>query len=65
MSTIFNQARQHLRLTQRLNVSATKKAYIMLAIIGLVLYTVLFSATPAVHDYFHELRHGLMLIPCH
>jgi hypothetical protein len=25
----------------------------------------LFTQMPATHDFFHELRHGLFLIPCH
>jgi hypothetical protein len=32
---------------------------------ALVLYTVLFTTYPPVHDFFHEIRHSLLLIPCH
>ena len=63
--TVTQQAKKHIRLTRSLQASATKKGLIILAILGITLYTVLFTTTPAVHDYFHELRHGLMIIPCH
>ncbi len=62
---VFKQAHKHIKLTQRLHLTTTRKAVILLAIVGIVLYAVLFSTTPAVHDYFHELRHHLMIIPCH
>lgn len=65
MPTIYTQARRHLRITRRMNISLLRKAFIMLAIVGVVLYTMFFTTTPFVHDYFHELRHSLMLIPCH
>lgn len=31
----------------------------------LVIWTVLFSSYPAVHNPFHALRHALYLIACH
>jgi hypothetical protein len=65
MPTIYTQARRHLRITRKLKLGILHKAFITLAIIGVVLYTMLFTTTPLVHDYFHELRHNLMLIPCH
>ena len=65
MPTITTQARRHLRITRHLKMNVAQKAFITLAIIGVVLYTMFFTTTPIVHDYFHELRHSLMLIPCH
>ena len=65
MEPVFKYARKHIRLTRTLNLSTTRKAVVLLAIAGVVIYAVLFSTTPAVHDYFHELRHKLMIIPCH
>jgi len=62
---IHTQAKRHIKITRAMNISATKKGLIILAILGVTIYTVLFTTTPAVHDYFHELRHGLMIIPCH
>jgi len=58
-------AKKHVNLALTLNKSVFGKALILLAILGIVLYVMLFSAYPPAHDYFHELRHGLMAIPCH
>lgn len=65
MPSIYRQARTHIRLTKKLRLSLGHKAFILWAIGAVTLYTVLFSTTPRVHDYFHELRHSLMFIPCH
>ena len=62
---VLKQAKRHIKLSQTLNLSLATQALILLSIVGIVLYTVFFSTTPNIHDYFHELRHGLMLIPCH
>jgi cobalt transporter subunit CbtB len=35
------------------------------ALAGIVIYTLLFSTYPPVHDAVHDLRHSLMFIPCH
>jgi hypothetical protein len=37
----------------------------VLMMVGVVLYTLLFSGYPPIHDAMHEFRHALMLIPCH
>jgi cobalt transporter subunit CbtB len=34
-------------------------------LVGIVLYTALFSGYPPAHDTLHEIRHALMFIPCH
>lgn len=57
MDPVFQQARKHVRLTATLNLSTCSRAIVLLAIVGIVLYSVLFSTTPAIHDLFHELRH--------
>lgn len=65
MQSVFKQARKHVLLTAKLNLSTFLRGTILLTIVGFVLYSVLFSTTPAIHDFFHELRHSLMIIPCH
>lgn len=65
MPSVYTQARRHLRITRKLKLSTSRKALVMLSIIGIVLYTMFFTTMPVVHDYFHELRHSLMMIPCH
>lgn len=62
---LYKQARSHIRLTRTLNATVFVKGAILLAIVGVVLHAVLFTTYPPVHDYFHELRHNLMAIPCH
>lgn len=61
----YKQAKKHINLMQTLNLTVLSKAAILLTITGIVLYAVLFTTYPPVHDYFHEMRHGLMMIPCH
>jgi len=62
---LYRQARRHVHMTRRLDISLYRKSFLYLALVGLTLYAVLFSTTPAVHDFFHEFRHHLMLVPCH
>jgi len=62
---ITNKAVKHIKLTNTLNVSLITKAVIILAIVAIVLHAVLFTTIPGIHDHFHELRHSLMIIPCH
>ncbi|MDH5655863.1 MAG: CbtB-domain containing protein [Spirochaetia bacterium] len=61
----YKYAKSHLKITRRLNLSVYLKSFIFLVIVGFVLYAVLFSTYAPVHDFFHNLRHGLMMIPCH
>ena len=62
---ISKKAIKHVKLTKTLNVSLFTKAIIILAIVAIVLHAVLFTTIPGLHDRFHELRHSLMVIPCH
>lgn len=38
---------------------------VVLTVVAIVAWAVLFSEYPAVHDFFHALRHSLYVIPCH
>lgn len=62
---VRKQAHKHIRLLDTLHLNVFTKGFIFLSIVGVVLYAVLFTTYPPVHDYFHEIRHGLMMIPCH
>jgi cobalt transporter subunit CbtB len=53
----------HQTIGVSLNVVA--QVTLVLFISGVVIWTVLFSNYPPVHDFFHELRHALYVIPCH
>ncbi len=38
---------------------------IVLAVVALVTWAMLFTNYAPAHDFFHELRHSLYVIPCH
>lgn len=61
----FRYIRRQLNLFRRHHVSALQQGLILAAACALVLYTVFFTNVPAVHDFFHELRHVMGIIPCH
>ncbi|MBI5367306.1 MAG: CbtB-domain containing protein [Planctomycetes bacterium] len=62
MASLLN---RHIRLTRTLHIDLKAQAFLLFAIVAVVLYAVFFSTTPAVHDFFHEIRHSMMIIPCH
>lgn len=45
--------------------SLTFQLMALMFLVGLVLWTALFTSYPLVHDSLHALRHALYLIPCH
>lgn len=45
--------------------SLTVQLTALLFLIGLVLWTALFTSYPLAHDPLHVLRHALYVIPCH
>ena len=51
--------------TENIALNASSKAFIFLSLIAVILFCVLFSNYPPLHDFFHELRHSLVIIPCH
>lgn len=46
-------------------VSQVQQITIFFALLSVVLFTLLFTTYPPIHDFFHGLRHALMIIPCH
>jgi cobalt transporter subunit CbtB len=38
---------------------------VLLLLTGVVIWTLLFSGIPNIHDPVHALRHALYMIPCH
>jgi hypothetical protein len=55
----------HAKRTLNVTLSLVVQVALLLFVVGVVLWAVLFTQMPATHDFFHELRHGLFLIPCH
>jgi len=45
--------------------SMTVQITIFLALVSVILFFSLFSTYPPIHDFFHGIRHALMIIPCH
>lgn len=41
------------------------KSGIFLSACGAILYVVLASEYPAIHDALHNVRHALAVVPCH
>ena len=38
---------------------------LLLLLAAMVLFTILFTPFPGIHDAFHELRHSLYIVACH
>ncbi len=49
----------------RQNLSFKTQMTVLFFVTGFTMYAVFFSTTPAVHDFFHHLRHSMAIIPCH
>ena len=41
------------------------KSGVFLALAGAMLYLLLVTPYPAIHDAVHEFRHALAIVPCH
>lgn len=61
----FAYIKRQFHIFRRHHVSVVKQALAMVAVTAFVLYAMLFTNVPALHDFFHELRHALGIIPCH
>jgi hypothetical protein len=61
----FAYIRRQLHIFRRHNITITTQALILVAVCSLVLYSILFTDVPTIHDFFHELRHSMGIIPCH
>jgi len=51
--------------TLHVNLNMVIQIVLILAVVAVVAWVVLFTNYPPVHDFFHELRHSLFVIPCH
>jgi cell division septal protein FtsQ len=63
----ISHAHEVARSTRLVNVlsSLTVQLTALLFLLGLVLWTALFTSYPLLHDPLHALRHALYVIPCH
>lgn len=51
--------------TSNIFLNKAQQIFVFFSLTTVVLFTVLFTAYPPIHDFFHGLRHALMIIPCH
>ncbi len=51
--------------TKNVLLNKTQQIFIFFSLFSVVLFTALFATYPPIHDFFHGLRHALMIIPCH
>jgi len=61
----FRFIRRQFYMFRRHNITIVKQALAMIAVTTFVLYSFLFTNVPTLHNFFHELRHALGIIPCH
>ena len=61
----FKFIRRQLTIFRKHNISIVKQAIVVVAATTFVLYSILFTNIPTIHNFFHELRHALGIIPCH
>jgi hypothetical protein len=61
----FRFIRRQFYMFRRHNITIVKQALVMIAVTTFVLYSFLFTNVPTLHNFFHELRHALGIIPCH
>jgi hypothetical protein len=60
-----NFATRTLTRTGTISLNLVLQLTVLLVMTALILWTLLFSSYPAIHDPVHALRHALYLIPCH
>lgn len=62
---MFEMINEFTHRTIGISLNVVAQVSIVLFVVGIVLWAVLFSNYAPVHDFFHELRHSLYVIPCH
>lgn len=62
---MFETLNEYSHQTFGITLNAVVQITVLLAVVALVMWAMLFSNYPPIHDFFHELRHSLYVIPCH
>ncbi len=62
---MYNTLNEYSTQTFGITLNAFIQVTVVLAVVALVVWAVLFTNYPPLHDNFHELRHSLYVIPCH
>jgi len=61
----FKYIQRQLHLFRKHHISLAVQAVVVVCAVAFVLYAVLFSHAPSIHDFFHGLRHAMGILPCH
>jgi hypothetical protein len=60
-----NFATRTLTRTGTITLNLVLQVTVLLVMTSLIIWTLLFTSYPNIHDPVHALRHALYLIPCH
>ncbi|MCP4298689.1 MAG: CbtB-domain containing protein [Proteobacteria bacterium] len=61
----FRFINHQVKIFNKQKTSLITKSLFFTSVVTLSIYVVLFTTYPPIHDYFHEIRHALAIIPCH
>lgn len=59
------QIQEHSKRSRNIIVNKMSSIVLFFGVTIVVLFTLLFTTYPAIHDFLHGLRHSMMIIPCH
>ena len=62
---MFQTLNEYSTRTFGITLNVVSQVTVVLVVVAIVVWAMLFSNYPPVHDFFHELRHSLYVIPCH
>lgn len=62
---MFETVNEYTYQTFGITLNAFVQIAVFLAVVALVFWALFFTNYPPIHDFFHELRHNLYVIPCH
>jgi cobalt transporter subunit CbtB len=62
---MFQTLNEYSHQTIGVTLNAVAQVLVVLAVVAFVAWAILFTEYPALHDFFHQLRHSLYVIPCH
>lgn len=65
MKNQYSYIKKQIHIFKKEKTTLVTKALFYTATLQVIAYVVFFTEYPAIHDYFHELRHALSIIPCH
>ncbi|MFB6344268.1 MAG: CbtB-domain containing protein [bacterium] len=61
----MEQSHSHDHATDNVFLNRASQVLIFFGLLSVVLFTLLLTTYAPVHDFFHGIRHALMIVPCH